>query len=419
MNRNFKKVIIPLLLLISMSIFGQDIKRARSIVETLALPYFHGRGYVNGGDSLAAEFIAKEFLNSGLKAYDKTYFQSFSFPVNTFPGNMKVKIGRTQLIPGRDFILNPASKEVKGRFRIIKLDSTMLSNQEAIIYPSSRTYKTALAYPAAWRKNIKNLPIPIQKQISQVPVKLEIEEKKLTFSVAGFQSDITTIQMLHGLPSNKLKVNINSKMIENHPARNVIGYIEGSSKKDSFLIITAHYDHLGKLGRDTYFPGANDNASGIAMLLELARFYGDSTNPSAYSMVFIAFAGEEAGLLGSSYFVENPLFDLKKIKFLVNLDLLGSGKDGITVVNGSLHKNEFSLLDSLNKETKGLPKIVARGPAANSDHYPFSERGVPAFFIYTLGEITAYHDIDDKPEVVTFSKFSEVFTLITRFLKEM
>ena len=78
------------------------------------------------------------------------------------------------------------------------------------------------------------------------------------------------------------------------------------------------------MGKDTYFPGANDNASGISLLLNLAHYY--AANPRPYSIGFICFAGEEAGLIGSKYFTEHPLVPLKNIRFLINTDLAGTVK---------------------------------------------------------------------------------------------
>ena len=89
------------------------------------------------------------------------------------------------------------------------------------------------------------------------------------------------------------------------------------------------------MGKDVYFPGANDNASGVAMLLNLANYYSKKENQPKCSIAFIAFAGEEAGLLGSKYFSEHPLIPLNKMKFLVNLDLLGTGDEGMMVVNAT------------------------------------------------------------------------------------
>ncbi|MBC7388030.1 MAG: M28 family peptidase [Opitutaceae bacterium] len=399
--------------------FAQDVERARKIVQTLSSPFYHGRGYVNGGDSLAAEFVEKEFKLCGLLPFKDSYFQPFSFPVNTFPGAMEVRIGKKKLVTGKDYILSPGSKGVKGKFKVIKIDSLFFTpgfNQAKLLGSGKNK---ALIYNTDYKKQLKKLEPAIRNLLTQFPVIVEVVPKKLTYSVSSEVDPQCTVQILtNSLPSKSrtIKLNIANTFVPIHNAKNVIGFFEGTSKKDSFLVITAHYDHLGQLGKNTYFPGANDNASGIAMMLELAKYYADSSQKLPYSMMFIGFAGEEAGLIGSQFYVNNPLFPLSKIKFLINLDLLGSGKEGITVVNGAVLPQQFSMLDSLNKKTNRIPKIVARGKASNSDHFPFSEKGVPAFFIYTLGEISAYHDIDDKANVVTFSKFREVFALLTDFL---
>ena len=117
--------------------------------------------------------------------------------------------------------------------------------------------------------------------------------------------------------------------------------VKGTAQPDSFIFITAHYDHLGGMGKDTYFPGANDNASGDALLLSLAKYY--VAHPAKYSIGFILFAGEEAGLVGSKYYTENPIVPLKNIRFLINTDLAGTGDEGITVVNATEFPNEFAL----------------------------------------------------------------------------
>ena len=161
------------------------------------------------------------------------------------------------------------------------------------------------------------------------------------------------------------------------------------------------------------FTWANDNASGVALLLNLARYY--AANPQPYTMGFICFAGEEAGLIGSKYFTEHPLLPLKKIRFLVNTDLAGTGEEGITIVNATEFPKEFELMNAINKEHKLVSNINVRGKAANSDHYHFSEKGVPAFFFYTLGGIKAYHDVFDKPETLPLNEHTDLFELVVKF----
>jgi Zn-dependent M28 family amino/carboxypeptidase len=178
-------------------------------------------------------------------------------------------------------------------------------------------------------------------------------------------------------------------------------------------MFSAHYDHLGGMGKETFFPGANDNASGVSALLNLIAYY--TKHPPKYKTLFLFFAGEEAGLMGSHYFAESKAVDLKKIKFLINLDLLGTGDDGIMVVNGALHEKEFTLLNVVNSEKQLVKEIKKRGKAKNSDHYWFSEAGVPCFFIYTLGGVASYHDVFDVEKTLPLTDYKDVITLLIDF----
>jgi Zn-dependent M28 family amino/carboxypeptidase len=172
------------------------------------------------------------------------------------------------------------------------------------------------------------------------------------------------------------------------------------------------------MGADVYFPGANDNASGTAMIIDLARYYSDPENQPDYSIVFMAFGAEEAGLLGSSYYANNPLFPLNNIKFLINLDMVGSGSEGIKIVNGTIFKEEFDRMVKINDEYNFVSSINERGEAANSDHFPFYEIGVPSIFIYTLGdECKEYHNIYDVSENVPLTEYEDLFRLLTIFIK--
>ena len=187
---------------------------------------------------------------------------------------------------------------------------------------------------------------------------------------------------------------------------------------DSFVVFGAHYDHLGMMGSNTFFPGANDNGSGTAMLLDLAAYYAMPENQPDYSIAFIFFSGEEAGLLGSEYYTEHPLFPLKNIKFMLNLDMVGTGSEGIKVVNGSIFKQEFEKLKALNEKGGYLKSVNERGEAANSDHYYFYKKEVKCFFIYTLGgEYKEYHTVGDKAAGLPLTKYTELFRLVCDFVK--
>jgi aminopeptidase YwaD len=272
---------------------------------------------------------------------------------------------------------------------------------------------------------ISQLPPPIRmalvKGFKRAGAKgiIRLSDTKLTWTVAKEQAPIAQLIVAKDAwvsGAKSIEVNIKAEFEKKHKTQNVLAYVEGSEEPDKFLVVTAHYDHLGKMGKDVVFRGANDNASGVTMLLNLAKHYAKPENQPKYSIVFIAFAGEEAGLLGSMYYVQNPVFPLEDIEFLINLDILGTGGEGITVVNGAVHTKEFEMLSKINSDRDYLVKVKKRGKAAISDHYPFSESGVPCFYIYTMGGIQAYHDVYDVPETLPLTEFEDIFRLLTDFV---
>ena len=374
-----KTLLSALFNLLVMSVCAQDISYNRKMVDTLASASFWGRGYTKDGMKKAADFLAKEFKRLGLQPLDKNDFlQPFSFPANTFPGKMEVEVNGKKLLPGIDFIIGADSRSAKGKGKLLQNDSTTYVNAD-----------------------------------KKIIVKLE---NKLTWDAAQKQEDYDLIQLdknrFTELPKT-IKINIEAKLIEKFYAANVCAMVKGKEKPDSFIFITAHYDHLGGMGKDTYFPGANDNASGVALLLGMAKYY--AAHPQKYSIGFILFAAEEIGLLGSKYYTEHPIIPLKNIRFLTNTDLAGTGVEGITVVNASVFPKEFALMNKINDEHKYLVSIGARGKAANSDHYWFTELGVPAFFFYTKGGIAAYHDVFDKAHTLPLNEQADLQQLLIKF----
>jgi aminopeptidase YwaD len=402
---------------------SQDMGRVRGNIDTLCSKELSGRGYVDNGDRKAADFISKKFKEIGLEAFQSNYHQTFQFPINTFPGAMHLKVGKKELKPGEDFIVEGSSHSVGGKTKVLALDTLVFTDSAASKSFLKADHKNViLLYRQKDYKKILQLPSIHQQKFYSFDRYIEVHDKKLTASVSTEQSQKITFQVLEKSLPEKIKTadfNVEADLVENYNTQNVIGYIPGSTHPDSLIVITAHYDHLGRMGRDTYFPGANDNASGISMLIELAHHYKANESNIKYTVVFIAFAAEEAGLIGSHFFVENPLLPLDRIKFLINLDLVGTGNEGITVVNGSIFAKEFELLTSINSESSLFKTIKKRGEAANSDHFLFFKKGVKSFFIYTLGGTTAYHDIYDTPSSLTFVGYTPLFKLLTEFIEKL
>lgn len=379
---SMKQIFFLFLFFLHLTSYSQDTIYARQVIKKLTSKELLGRGYVNDGVNKAAAYISKELKTIGLSKFGKSYSQNYSFPVNTFSGAMSVVLDGRVLIAGKHYLIYPSAKTIKSGFQLFKTDSV--------------TYEA----------NDGRRPVPLK-------IKLK---KKLTYTVATEVSDNTVIELLKDSFPNELKnidVIFENKFIPNFKCQNLCGYVKGTQQPDSFIVFTAHYDHLGAMGKNTYFPGANDNASGVSVLLNLAKYY--KAHPSKYSMAFIFFSGEEAGLLGSKYYSEHPIFPLSKIKFLTNLDLLGTGDDGIMVVNATVFKEQFEKLNQINIDNNYLKQIKQRGKAANSDHFWFTEKGVPSFFIYTMGGIQAYHDIYDIEKTLPLTKYLDVCKLLIEF----
>ena len=111
--------------------------------------------------------------------------------------------------------------------------------------------------------------------------------------------------------------------------------------------------------------------------------------------------------------------DLSRIKMLVNLDLNGTGDEGITVVNATAQQGIYDQLVAINEKTQDLPQVKSRGPACNSDHCPFVQKGVPAIFIYTMGGVSYYHDVMDRPETLPLTKFDGLYRTLATLLSTL
>lgn len=407
--------------------YSQDLNYPRSVIDKLASPKFKGRGYVQNGDIIASSFIAKEFKKFGLQPLNKdSYFQDFNMSINTFPGKVFVKLNDQVLITGKDYLIMASSPSIKGKYKVLSISRKDIDNQAKFKIVLNKVVDSFIlldtrpnANETNEEKKIIEENITSLKEDFKLKFKglIQYDDQKLTWRSLTYQTQrpIILINKKDFIPSviTSIDVNVKAKFISEYTTRNVIGMIKGSSVTDSILVISAHFDHLGMMGKKVYFPGANDNASGVALMLNLARYY--SENQPKYNVVFMGFSGEESGLLGSKAFINNPLFDLKKIKFLNNFDLAGTGSEGIRVVNGTVFKSKFDNLVQLNKEHNLVPKVDVRGEMCRSDHCPFYEKGVPSFYIYTQGGIKAYHDIYDKSESLPLTEFNDYFKLMVLF----
>lgn len=415
-----KPLFLTLFIGLNLISFSQK-EYAKLILDTLCSDYYAGRGYVDNGVEKTANFLVSELKTIGVDTYkNQPYLQNYTFGVNTFPYEIAVTLGDKLLMAGQDYLLNSNSGTAQGEFTTIELNTdnylqsesqpsnkksivifnfTNLTNRDSVGYFYGLAVKTAKYVPVIWIQKTKMM-YSVGRRIFKYPM-IVLDEKAYT-------------------RTETINLKINNKYLPQYKNQNVIGYIPAKKKRlfkpEKYVVLSAHFDHLGKMGQ-AVFPGANDNASGVAMLLSMAKYY--VKNPAQYGIVFCFFSGEEAGLEGSRYFVSHPYFKLKKVKFVLNIDIMGGASESITLVNGTKHVKHFDKMVQINDEKKYLKKIIRRGPTANSDHHFFSESGVPAFFIYSGGLVKNYHDIYDTAENTPLNKFDEVQSLLVDFIKEL
>lgn len=206
--------------------------------------------------------------------------------------------------------------------------------------------------------------------------------------------------------------------------RNVGAMRRGSdpSLRDQWIILAAHYDHLGVRGGQLY-PGADDNASGVAMMLEVARCLTQAKMPPRRSIMFIGFDLEEHGLFGSRYFVEHSPVPLDRVKLFITADLIARSLAGVcgnhVFVIGSEHTP--ALRPWIREAGKGRPLTVDLLGADllvlnRSDYGPFRSRSIP-FLFFTTGENPCYHTPRDTPDTLDYPKLTAISRMIDQVVR--
>ena len=209
-----------------------------------------------------------------------------------------------------------------------------------------------------------------------------------------------------------------STVIRDTPADNVVGMVEGTDTllKHQVVIVGAHYDHVGVLkgytpGADSVFNGADDNASGTVAMLAVARALGDMSPAPKRTVVFIAFAGEEEGVLGSQYYVSRPLFPLDSTVAMLNLDMVGRNNADSLFIIGSDSSPDLSAINDEENRTVGFTLLYEVKETGGSDHISFRRKGIPVLF-YHSGLHADYHRVTDNPDRINITKVTNVAKLV-------
>jgi aminopeptidase YwaD len=196
----------------------------------------------------------------------------------------------------------------------------------------------------------------------------------------------------------KAFVSVNAIFDEKRPTRSVLAKINGSDKvlMNEYVIIGGHMDHLGISPMGDIMNGANDNASGTAVVMEIARIMKLNRAKPKRTVIFALWAGEEQGLLGSRHYADHPLFPIEKTVAYINMDMVGHGSGKIPFQGVYYGPQIWELLKEKLPEEILNYVMPQRGGPGGSDHTPFLEKGVPGFFIITRGAIKYHQSRDDS-----------------------
>lgn len=217
--------------------------------------------------------------------------------------------------------------------------------------------------------------------------------------------------------------------VDSVSTENVLGFIEGTDKKEEVIVITSHLDHIGVNTDGQINNGADDDGSGTVAILELAQAFARAKkagNGPRRSLLFMTVTGEEKGLLGSKYFVENPIFPLKNIVCNLNIDMIGrtdtehEGKPDYIYLIGS--DKLSSKLHEISEKANADHTMLALDYTFNdpedpnrfytrSDHYNFAEKKIPVVF-YFRGVHADYHQPGDDIEKIQFDQVEKITRLV-------
>ena len=478
-----RKVLVYLVLVVfSLPMFAQKgeitAKELKEYVYFLASDSLKGRKPGTVEMNVAGDYILVHFKAAGLKPMAENGFQYFNIVIDATLGpENKLSLDgydaafRKEFIPlafsssgevnasvvfaGYGFDLDLDSLkwsdysgiDVKGKWVMIFRADPELDNTDSKFIPFSDTRSKVLTAkdkgaagvllvtPKGLDKDDKLMALVVENNevtsgIPVVNIRHQIADRIL--AAKGISADslenliiakkkpnsFETGTLLHG------KVDVSQKHAK---TANVIGLLEGNDKvlKDEYIVVGAHYDHLGFGGPNSgsrmpdtiaIHNGADDNASGTAMVMELAKKLCSQKAKLKRSIIFVSFSGEEMGLLGSKYFVNNPPVEIKKIKAMFNFDMVGrfdKEKNSISISGTGTSAEGDSILKVFEK---GLPFTVTHSPDGYgpSDHASFYSSNIPVFF-FTTGVHMDYHtpfDDADKLDYTAEKKIGDFSTAL-------
>lgn len=268
-------------------------------------------------------------------------------------------------------------------------------------------------------------------------------------SRTGFEGEMTPARIMR-IPTKGRGLSISVDVVRREsPSFNVVGILPGGDPnlKNEAIVIGAHYDHLGRGGEGSLAPregeihhGADDNASGVAGLIELARMLSTQSPKPRRTIVFIAFSGEEEGLIGSSYYVNHPIVPLADTVAMINMDMIGRLKDEKLIIGGVGTASEWKDEIKRAQEFTAAPKSLIAGTGRNiaigdsfprsfsltlnedgygpSDHSSFYSKQVPVLFFWT-GTHEDYHKPSDTADKINYEGEARIVSFVGNVIRDI
>ena len=473
-------VFFTVLFLFSCSIIQIDNSKAHlKHVKYLASDELEGRYPGSAGDRKASQYIKDIFSNNGLQLIDETGYQHFDIITNSYLGvNNKLKINNLESLVNESFIplsfgLNTKltsevyfagygfnfqndtlvwndykDNDCSGKWVMILRGSPDNDNPHGIFSEHSSLRKKAIIakdnsaagviFVSSESFDSDDKLIDLSYDQSQNDIGIPIIHIKRELANKILLTNNTDIFTLENQIKSKLEdfktFNIDIKVeaqtdvkFETDKTQNVIGYIPGKNKdlKNEYIVVGAHYDHIGFGGsgsssRRPYINdvhnGADDNASGISILLELSKKINQLYNNR--TIYFVAFGAEEMGLIGSKFFVDSKLIPNEDIQIMINLDMVGRLNDkNILSINGTkTAENLEELIKSIVSKSK-INATYSNDGYGPSDHASFYIRNVPVMYLFTGGH-NDYHTPNDDYDKLNYKGLAKIEDFVFKAINE-
>ncbi len=445
-------IIFILMLFLSPVICAQDFSGEKAVhyIETLCGGAFRGRHTGQKGAREAAEWIGGQFKKWGLMpgGDNGSYLQPFPMLVTRQVEPARIILnnslfGRIEYHEGNDYVLyfnsgsgtveadvvfagfgisepdkgwdDYADIDVKGKIvlihRGIPADGQDWSREDERIYKA----QTAASHGAAGLLIYERREFPVRGVTITGPDYVEnLPAANISRKMARdfFQGtlknmDIVLRNLARSPQSFEMeKTALMDVKIEHLPeikGENTVAILPGSHPvlKNEVIVIGAHMDHVGISKQNLLYPGADDNASGTAVVMELARAMAVHPEKPARTLVFAGWGAEEQGLIGSHFFAANPIFSAEQIAAKINFDMVGAGDGGGHFAGRNYFPEMIEKLISRLAEGESNKLRTSRGPGyGGSDHGPFIQLGIPAFRYSSTGDHPFFHRIEDVPETI-------------------